>query len=427
MPSLSQHLRPLDEARCTAALSAAAAHTARRHREVGCWGPTTHCRPSAISPRNSRCRASRCARRSTDSSRKACSCANRVQAHSVSNRVEKNFSKLTSFSEDMRARGRKPRSVWLNRAPGTVTPEESLTLRSSPGTPVYRFHRIRYADDAPMALEYATVLASCLPSVDAVETSLYEALERTGNRPVRALQRLRAVLFTAEQAKLLKAQEKDAGLLVERVGFLEGRPRDRVLAVLLSRRHLRLRRGAQRVLMSSQTRMFLEAAQAPEVVRAQLAAQRRRACTAIGALLRELSPRAVVTCARGSSDHAATFAKYLIESRTRVLTSSAAPSLSSLYDAKPDLHGVAVSRDLAIGTQSRPARSRGSGQSRRRLRRGTLQRRGLAARRARGPFRTAVRRHRNERRRDQVVHRLAERDRAPGCELDRRSRAAQLR
>ena len=33
----------------------------------------------------------------------------------------------------------------------------------------------------------------------------------------------------------------------------------------------------------------------------------------IGALLREMQPRAVVTCARGSSDHAATFAKYLIE------------------------------------------------------------------------------------------------------------------
>jgi GntR family transcriptional regulator len=134
-------------------------------------------------------------------------------------RVEKNFSKLTSFSEDMRARGRNPRSVWLSRAEGTVTPEEALTLRSSPGTPVYRFNRIRFADEAPMALEYATVLASCLPSVDAVETSLYEALERTGNRPVRALQRLRAVLFTAEQAELLGANEKDAGLLVARLGF----------------------------------------------------------------------------------------------------------------------------------------------------------------------------------------------------------------
>ena len=139
----------------------------------------------------------------------------------VSNRVEKNFAKLTSFSEDMRARGREPRSVWMNRATGTVTPEESLTLRSSPGTPVFRFHRIRYADDAPMAIEYATVIATCLPSLESVESSLYEALERTGNRPVRALQRLRAVLLTAEQAKLLKAQESDAGLLVARVGYLK--------------------------------------------------------------------------------------------------------------------------------------------------------------------------------------------------------------
>ena len=139
----------------------------------------------------------------------------------VCSRVEKNFSKLTSFSEDMRARGRNPRSIWLRRSAGTVTPEESLTLRSSPGTPVYRFHRIRFADDAPMAIEYATVLASCLPSLDAVESSLYEALERAGSRPVRALQRLRAVLFTAEQAELLQAKERDAGLLVERLGFLK--------------------------------------------------------------------------------------------------------------------------------------------------------------------------------------------------------------
>ena len=134
-------------------------------------------------------------------------------------RVEKNFSKLTSFSEDMRARGRTPRSVWLKRSDGTVTPEEAMSLRSSPGTPVLRFHRIRYADDAPMALERATVLADCLPSIDAVESSLYEALERSGHRPVRALQRLRAVLFDAEQAELLAARERDPGLLVERIGF----------------------------------------------------------------------------------------------------------------------------------------------------------------------------------------------------------------
>jgi GntR family transcriptional regulator len=136
----------------------------------------------------------------------------------VSGRVEKNFSMLTSFSEDMRARGRTPRSIWLKRSIGAVTPEESLTLRLSPGTPVYRFHRLRFADDAPMALEYATVVATALPSIESVETSLYEALERSGNRPVHALQRLRAVLLTNDQAELLKANAGDAGLLVERLG-----------------------------------------------------------------------------------------------------------------------------------------------------------------------------------------------------------------
>jgi GntR family transcriptional regulator, N-acetylglucosamine utilization regulator len=140
----------------------------------------------------------------------------------VRGRVEKNFSMLTSFSEDMRARGRTPRSDWLKRSIGTVTPEEALTLRSSPGTPVFRFHRLRFADEAPMALEYATIVADCLPSLEAVETSLYTALERAGNRPVRALQRLRAVLLTREQAELLRASPGDAGLLVERLGFLQG-------------------------------------------------------------------------------------------------------------------------------------------------------------------------------------------------------------
>jgi GntR family transcriptional regulator len=138
----------------------------------------------------------------------------------VSARVEKNFAMLTSFSEDMRARGRTPRSVWLKRSAGTVTPEEALALRLSPGTPVYRFHRLRFADDAPMAIEFATLVATALPSLEAVNESLYEALERSGHRPVRALQRLRAVLLTAEQAALLKAKQGDAGLLVERLGSL---------------------------------------------------------------------------------------------------------------------------------------------------------------------------------------------------------------
>lgn len=139
----------------------------------------------------------------------------------VRSKVEKNFSQLNSFSEEMLARGMKPSSVWLSRSIGRVSPEEALRLRASPGTGIYRFNRIRMADDSPMSIEYSIILASCLPSPEAVQHSLYAALEKTGNQPTRALQRLSALLLNSEQAELLGAEEKDAGLLVERIGFID--------------------------------------------------------------------------------------------------------------------------------------------------------------------------------------------------------------
>lgn len=91
--------------------------------------------------------------------------------------------------------------------------------------------------------------------------------------------------------------------------------------------------------MNIETRMYREAAQSADAVRRQIHANADQ-MQKLGTALRELSPRAVVTCARGSSDHAATFAKYLIETQTKILTSSAAPSLSSVYDATTDLRGA---------------------------------------------------------------------------------------
>ena len=85
--------------------------------------------------------------------------------------------------------------------------------------------------------------------------------------------------------------------------------------------------------------MFREAAEAPQVARAQVTANAARVAQ-LAERLRHSPPRAVVTCARGSSDHAATFARYLIETRLGLLTSSAAPSVSSVYEAAPNLAGT---------------------------------------------------------------------------------------
>ncbi|WP_404338442.1 GntR family transcriptional regulator [Sphingomonas sp. MMS12-HWE2-04] len=138
----------------------------------------------------------------------------------VASRVEKQFAKLSSFSEDMAARGQVVRSEWIGRSAGAVTPDESLTLGLSPGTAVLRFNRIRYADDVAMALEYTAIPGFGLDNPEAVGSSLYAALEANGHRPVRALQRLRAVLFNADQATLLGIEAGAPGLYIERRGFL---------------------------------------------------------------------------------------------------------------------------------------------------------------------------------------------------------------
>jgi len=132
----------------------------------------------------------------------------------VAARVEKNFATISSFTEDMLSRGRQPHSKWLSRSEGTVMPEEALALGLGPGSPVYRLSRIRYADGDSMALEYSTVPKDALESIG---DSLYDALGEA--RPIRVLQRLRAVLFTPEQSELLGIEPGSAGLEIERRGF----------------------------------------------------------------------------------------------------------------------------------------------------------------------------------------------------------------
>jgi GntR family transcriptional regulator len=109
---------------------------------------------------------------------------------------------------------------WLKKSRGTVWPEEAMKLGLSPGSPVYRFHRLCFVDDVPIAIEYTTVSTEYIPSVESVDLSVYGALQRAGSRPARALQRLRAVLLEEAQAQLLNGRAGEAGLLVERLSFL---------------------------------------------------------------------------------------------------------------------------------------------------------------------------------------------------------------
>ena len=79
-----------------------------------------------------------------------------------------------------------------------------------------------------------------------------------------------------------------------------------------------------------QTRMAREARQAPEAVSRLLRAN-APLCESLAARFAQAPPPLVATCARGSSDHAATYAKYLIETSLGLPVLSAAPSVGSVY------------------------------------------------------------------------------------------------
>lgn len=84
------------------------------------------------------------------------------------------------------------------------------------------------------------------------------------------------------------------------------------------------------------TRMYREAGEIPEIIGRQ---QARNAVLVgqIAGKLDRMAPRFIVTCARGSSDHAATYAKYLFETRMGLAVCSFAPSVASLYAARTDM------------------------------------------------------------------------------------------
>jgi glucosamine--fructose-6-phosphate aminotransferase (isomerizing) len=88
------------------------------------------------------------------------------------------------------------------------------------------------------------------------------------------------------------------------------------------------------------THMRREIDEIPEAT-ARLLDGSAKALAEAGRGLRERDPHFVVTVARGSSDHAATFMKYAVELTAGLAVASVGPSIASIYSAKLRLRGSA--------------------------------------------------------------------------------------
>lgn len=135
-------------------------------------------------------------------------------------RVEQSLSRLTSFTEDMARRGMAVTSRWLDRGLYAPSPEEMMALGLSSNELVARVARLRIANETPLAIERATLSASTLPDPAAVGSSLYAALQASGKRPVRAVQRISAANLGSDDADLLEVPAGSAGLHIERISYL---------------------------------------------------------------------------------------------------------------------------------------------------------------------------------------------------------------
>ena len=143
-------------------------------------------------------------------------------------KLEKNFRRVMSFTEEMKTRGTTAQSRVLSFRIRSATGEVRKALQLRAGEKVFRLHRVRCGDGVPLGVE-----CSCLPvrvcpdllrDYD-VTSSLYRTLEMHGVFLMTASEVVEVGRASAENAKLLRIAPRSPVFLFTRISFLEdGKP-----------------------------------------------------------------------------------------------------------------------------------------------------------------------------------------------------------
>jgi GntR family transcriptional regulator len=133
--------------------------------------------------------------------------------------IKKKLDVLNSFSDEMLARGINTHSHWLMKQKTLPTPEERLALDIAADHAIFRLTRIRFANELPLAYEIAAIPVDAVTSLHDIDTSLYNALQKRDNRPIKAKQRIKAVIPDREIRDYLTLTEYNATLYIERIAL----------------------------------------------------------------------------------------------------------------------------------------------------------------------------------------------------------------
>ena len=139
-------------------------------------------------------------------------------------KIEQPLQGLTSFTEDMKARGLKPGSqlIQFEMIPATTQIANQLSIQEY--APVYEIKRIRLADDVPMALETNYISANLIKGLteQIVNQSLYSYIEtQLGYQIDHASQVIESSIANQIEAEHLKIKKGSPVMLIQRNTFLQ--------------------------------------------------------------------------------------------------------------------------------------------------------------------------------------------------------------
>ena len=147
----------------------------------------------------------------------------------ASPRIEQQLTQLTGFTQDMRARGKRPSAQVLEADCIAALPTVSRALKIKVGETVIMLKRLRLADGEPVAIETAYLPENrCrgLLKEQLATRSLYDILTKKYDlKPVRATQQMEAIACPSAEARLLGTRRGAPVLHIHRTTYdRDGRP-----------------------------------------------------------------------------------------------------------------------------------------------------------------------------------------------------------
>jgi len=166
-------------------------------------------------------------------------------------KMEKNIRQVLSFSQEMVARGAKPRSRAITFELRTADSEVAEALRIRPKDPVYFLQRVRLDENVPMGVETAYLPQQLYPGLLEKydpRTSLYQSISRLYGIDIGiADEVVEAALVGAEEARLIRVAKGSPVFLFTRTSYVaSGEPVEYVKSIFRGDRYKLVNRLTRR-------------------------------------------------------------------------------------------------------------------------------------------------------------------------------------